>query len=142
MDLESSKIMHLCEKYYDKETFSHAKRVYHIVNSGPWGSIERTLGSIVALWHDLLEDTSCTEEDLKKCCLDVEVLEAVKLLTKPKGEKYTLYCKKLKQESVTSRAGFIAWIVKLADMKDHLSQKNTLTDRLKEKYLAGLAELL
>jgi hypothetical protein len=33
-------------------------------------------------------------------------------------------------------------MVKLADMKDHLMLKETLTDKLKEKYLTGLAELL
>lgn len=32
--------------------------------------------------------------------------------------------------------------VKIADMKDHLSQKETLTERLKEKYLEGLVILL
>lgn len=35
-----------------------------------------------------------------------------------------------------------AYWVKLADMKDYLSLTNTLTDRLKEKYLSRLRYLL
>ena len=34
------------------------------------------------------------------------------------------------------------WWVKLADMKDHLSQRDTLTERLKNKYSKALAILL
>ena len=34
------------------------------------------------------------------------------------------------------------WWVKLADMKDHLSQRETLTQRLKDKYTNALAILL
>ena len=32
--------------------------------------------------------------------------------------------------------------VKIADMRDHLEQTDTLTDKLKEKYLAALPYLL
>lgn len=35
-----------------------------------------------------------------------------------------------------------AYWVKLADMKDHLSLTDTLTDKLKEKYLSGMRYLL
>ena len=38
--------------------------------------------------------------------------------------------------------GSIAYWVKLADMKDHLTLTDTLTEKLKEKYLRGLAILL
>ncbi len=135
-------IMNLCERYYEKETLAHAKRVYYYAQESSWDAIERCIGGLVALCHDLLEDTSCTVEDLSELCSDPEFIEAVKILTKPRGEKYVSYCKRIKQTSLTCRAGRIAWFVKLADIKDHLSQKETLTDRLKEKYLAGLAELL
>lgn len=35
-----------------------------------------------------------------------------------------------------------AYWVKLADMKDHLAQTDTLTDKLKDKYLTALPYLL
>ena len=36
----------------------------------------------------------------------------------------------------------LAYIVKLCDIKDHLTQKETLTDSLKERYLKALPVLL
>ena len=39
---------------------------------------------VVALLHDVLEDTDATEEELKRYC-DYEMLEAVKLVTKTDG---------------------------------------------------------
>lgn len=138
----NDKLLEFCERYYDKDTMEHAKRVYYYAQDSMWDAIERSIGGLVALCHDLLEDTSCTVKDLSKLCSDPDFVIAVKILTKNKGEKYVAYCKRIKQASLECLAGRIAWFVKLADIKDHLSQRDTLTDRLKEKYLAGLAELL
>ena len=54
---------------------------------------------------------------------------------------YDEYCDIIKL-SAKPDWGKCAWFVKLADMKDHLSQVETLTPRLKEKYLSGLRYLL
>ena len=35
-----------------------------------------------------------------------------------------------------------AWWVKLADIKDHLAQTDTLTERLRDKYVGALPYLL
>lgn len=64
------------------------------------------------------------------------------LLTHDKENmSYDEYCKRIK-DSVNTPAGKLAWFVKIADMKDHLNKTDTLTDKLKEKYLSGLRYLL
>ena len=84
--------------------------------------------------HDLKEDTDWSGGGLSKHfndCLD--------WLTKPKDMDYIEYIKRIKKWADTRQEAY--W-VKLADMKDHLAQTETLTDKLKEKYLAALPYLL
>ena len=49
---------------------------------------------ITALFHDLLEDTDATVEDLVALGLECYEIEAVKLLTKPHKEDYMHYVSK------------------------------------------------
>lgn len=127
--------------YYDEETYKHALRVMEYVSEMfiISSETERDICMSLALMHDLIEDTSFDIVDLPP--EEPNFKRALELLTKPRSMSYIDHCKKLKEESGTY-AGRLAYWVKLADMKDHLNQKETLTDRLKEKYLAGMAELL
>ena len=43
---------------------------------------------IVGLLHDILEDTECTEEELKEIGCDDEIIEAIKSVTRRKDEQY------------------------------------------------------
>lgn len=43
---------------------------------------------IVALLHDIFEDTSCTEDELRKIGCDDEIIEAIKSVTRRKDEQY------------------------------------------------------
>lgn len=94
---------------------------------------------ILAIFHDLLEDTDVTYEELVEVSgMSEEFLRnQLGVLTKDKNESYIDYIKRLKESGYRW-----AYIVKLADMKDHLMQKETLTDKLKEKYWEALPELL
>lgn len=130
-------------KFYDIETRHHAERVSDYVFESPFiKDIDMIEASCIGLMHDLLEDTDYDpDKDDQSCwCFD-EMIEAVKLLTKPKDMSYDDYCKKL-HDGTNAHVGMLAYIVKLADIKDHLSQVDTLTPRLKEKYLSGLRYLL
>lgn len=75
--------------------------------------------------------------------IDSKVLER---LTKKTSENYIDYIKRLRTLRDSSETDtidlIVAYIVKLADMKDHLMQKDTLTDKLKEKYWNALPYLL
>lgn len=132
----------LAEQYYDADTFAHAKRVAGYAYANPatnsWESIDLDILYQTALFHDILEDTDFEFYSPKNRYLFwTDAIDAVKILTKEKNETYVEYCRRIRDSG-----NQIAYIVKLADMKDHLSLKETLTPRLKEKYLSGLAELL
>lgn len=136
--------LQLAMEKYDKKTYEHAMRVAGYVAEQDelfLGDIEDAI--IIAILHDLIEDTDVAIEDIKVIFGNSTIItRGVFLLTKPKDMSYINYCQRLKKESAESLAGICAYRVKLADMKDHLNLKETLTDKLKEKYLAGLAELL
>lgn len=68
---------------------------------------------IVALLHDVVEDTSVTLEDLKAEGFDDDIIKAVKCLTKRKGDDYEDYI-------VRVGRNLIARHVKIKDLEDNL----------------------
>ena len=123
----------VAKEYYDEKTFHHAMRVA--------GYVSQDNCIILAMMHDLLEDTdyvfpiySDTDDE------EWYINNCLELLTRDKkNSTYETYLQKIKEEYKNYPE--VYW-VKLADMKDHLSQTDTLTDKLKEKYLAALPYLL
>ena len=88
--------------------------------------------TIVALLHDVVEDTDMTFEDLKKEGFSNEVIEALKLLTHNYNIDYFEYIKKIATNP-------IALDVKLADLKHNsdTSRLNKVTPvdiQRKKKY--------
>lgn len=69
---------------------------------------------IVAVLHDVLEDTKITEKDLIKEGFCKEIVEAVVCLTKKENEYYFDYITRVKQNN-------IARVVKLADLEDNMN---------------------
>ncbi len=131
----------MCSKYYDIKTLQHCLRVakYAVENVCLRSDDDRQIAFIVALCHDLLEDTNISIETIAEVTeLNVNFLTNVLgALTRKKSETYLDYIKRLKQNQSP-----YPYIVKMADMKDHLSKKDTLTEKLKEKYWNVLPELL
>ena len=135
--MKVSKAMELAARYYDENTYAHAMRVAGYVAQNMTIPYEyRDECVALAICHDLIEDTECSVVGFPD-----NFGEALKLLTKPKGEDYVEYCKRLRPTRGTHYQNCAYW-VKLADMKDHLILTDTLTEKRKEKYLAGLAVLL
>ena len=89
----------------------------------------------LAIMHDLLEDT----EYQINSALGTYFNKCLKLITKSKEESYIDYIKSIREHAETYK---LTYWVKLADMKDHLMETETLTDKLKEKYLAAMPYLL
>lgn len=140
LDREPVKVsyaLRVAKEYYDKSTYDHAIRVAQFVADNrmiPGECIEECIA--LAIMHDLKEDTLYKGDELPK-----NFEEALELLTKPQNMSYVDYLQDIKDNTNTS-SGECAWWVKIADIKDHLSQTETLTDKLKEKYLAALPYLL
>ena len=135
-----SDVTSYCHSKYNAKTFQHCLRVAAFASQNVClDNEEKEIAYIFALCHDLLEDTDAKPVDIVHITglpLGL-VLEVLKALTKDKSEDYNSYIKRLKQTN-----NKFAYIVKIADMKDHLCQTETLTDRLKEKYWLALPELL
>lgn len=127
--------LRMAKMYYKPETYAHALRVAQYVAENPMIPYEKMDDCIaLAIMHDLKEDTAWRGGGL-----DEYFSECLNLITKPKEMNYIDYIKKIHDYSDAMPEAY--W-VKLADMKDHLTQIETLTDKLKEKYLAALPYLL
>ena len=132
----------LCQNFYKPEKFQHCLSVARYVyeNVCLETEEEKVLGFCIRLCHDIFEDTEATAEDICDVIQipAIEWIEEVMIaLSRQEGESYLDYIKRLKECSDK-----IAYIVNLADMKDHLMQKDTLTEKLKETYYEALPELL
>lgn len=123
--------------YYSTETFNHAMRVAAYVAENPLIPYSIMADCIaLAIMHDLWKDTKYPKEDI---FLGEHISRCLDLLTKGNEQNYIEYIDMIKV--CADKCQEVYW-VKIADMKDHLSQTDTLTDKLKEKYLAALAHLL
>lgn len=68
---------------------------------------------IVALLHDVVEDTPITLEELKAEGFSDELLNALKCLTKVKGEDYKTFIERVSTNSLATK-------VKIQDLKDNM----------------------
>ena len=137
-----SSVLRLCASAYKLETYMHCLRVAeYAANNVVVKDDEdrRETAYILGLCHDLLEDTEVTLEHISEATgYSLGFLgNVLGALTKQSGESYVDYIQRVK-----SNSSFYTYVVKLADMKDHLTQVNTLTDKLKEKYWEALPYLL
>ena len=86
----------------------------------------------VAYLHDVIEDTELTLEDLYEYGFSKEVIEAVDIITKKRGEDYQSYLNSVKKNK-------LARAVKLADLRHNsdLTRLTKVTEKdieRKEKY--------
>jgi len=107
-----------------EDYIKHPEKVASFVNSDE--------EKAVAYLHDVIEDTELTLEDLHEYEFSKEVIEAVDIITKKKGEDYRSYLNSVKKNK-------LARAVKLADLR-HNSDLTRLTKvtekdiKRKEKY--------
>lgn len=111
--------------------------VFHPFHLAEQMTTEET--TIVALLHDLVEDTDYTIEDLVNMGFHQAVTDAIALMTHAEGVDYMDYIGKIKDNP-------IAKAVKLADLKHNsdltrLDQVDESALRRKEKYRKAIALL-
>ena len=136
--LNLGELIELAEKQYPKNKFIHATRVatYAMEKAMMRRDVDPIEAYAVGIAHDLLEDTKCTQSDLF-AIMDKKLVYDVVCLTKAEGTPYEEYI-----ESIVKYGSPLSILVKSADMKDHMTQTETLTDKLKEKYLPNLKYFL
>lgn len=128
--------LRMAATYYPDDKYNHALRVMqYVAENGMIANEKKDDCIALAIMHDLWEDTKYP----RGCGLDEEFAKCLDLLTKRKDVDYIDYVKEIKKYSDTHP---MAYWVKLADMKDHLAQTETLTDKLRDKYLKALPYLL
>lgn len=84
---------------------------------------------IVAVLHDVVEDTPTTLEDLRNEGFSEKILDALDCLTRREGEPYEDFIQRIKANSIARK-------VKLADLEDNMDVRR-LPD-LREKDLERL----
>ena len=87
--------------------------------------VEGEEAQIVAVLHDVIEDTSVTADDLRHAGFSEQIVAAVLCVTHRKGEPYADYVVRCKANDVARR-------VKLADLADNTRPDRTILrpDRL------------
>lgn len=134
----TKKAMRLCYEAHQGQTDkSGIPYVVHPIHVAEQMTDEQT--TIVALLHDVIEDTDYTLQDLEKMGFEQSVLDALTLMTHKKGVPYLEYVAKLKDNP-------IARAVKLADLRHNsdLSRLDVVDEKAKSrlgKYKAAI-ELL
>ena len=94
-----------------------------------------TVEKIVAVLHDVIEDSSFTIQQLKQNGFSKKVLDAVSLLTKKENQSYQDYISVIKKNPLAAK-------IKLADLKDNMNtgrlKKITVDDKERlKKYKAA-----
>lgn len=127
----TKKALKLCfEAHKEQVDKSGIPYVFHPFHLAEQMTDEAT--TVVALIHDVVEDTATTFEDLEKQGFSDEIINALKLLTHDKGVPYMDYVAEIK----TNR---IATVVKLADLRHNsdLTRLDVIDEKAlnrKEKY--------
>lgn len=109
----------------------------------PWevaSQLDDEASVIVALLHDVIEDTDITYDDLRKEGFSEKIIEGIKGVTKIEGEDYMDFVKRAKQNEISRK-------VKIADLRHNmdLTRLEIVTERdliRQEKYKKALEYLL
>lgn len=76
------------------------------------GHVEETEGKILGWLHDVLEDTSVTEDDLRAAGFPERIILRLRRLTRKDGQKYSEYIRLVAKDRLTRK-------VKLADLENN-----------------------
>ncbi len=134
----TKKALKLCFKAHKRQKDkSGMPYVFHPFHLAEQMVTEET--TIVALLHDVVEDTRYTFRHLEKMGFEKPIIEALRLLTHNDGSKYMEYVAKIKNNP-------IAKAVKLADLRHNsdLSRLDSVDNKAierRQKYLAAIEYL-
>lgn len=111
----------VAEKFKDKVDKAGYPYIQHLIRVADVAANmchinEKTSSQLyqVGLLHDIFEDTDTSVEELREY-VDEEIINAVKILTRPQDVTYMDYI-----NSITKSDNILAIIVKLIDLKDNM----------------------
>ncbi len=136
---DTKKALKLCfEAHKNQVDKSGLPCVFHPFHLAEQMTDERT--TIVALLHDIVEDTDYTLDDLRNMGFESDIIEALMLMTHDKAVPYMEYVAKIKNNP-------IARAVKLADLRHNsdLSRLDIVDEKAlkrKEKYSEAIRLLI
>ena len=119
------------KEQYDKSGMPYVFHPFTVAQS-----VDDENSTIVALLHDILEDTETTTDELRELGFNEEIIEALEYLNHDKNVDYFDYIKNISTNKIATK-------VKIADLKHNsdLSRLNEITqkdlDRV-EKYKKSL----
>ena len=131
----TKKALKLCfEAHKDQKDKSGIPYVFHPFHLAEQMETEET--TIVALLHDVVEDTDYTIDDIKNMGFSDAIIDAIRLMTHNDGSDYMDYVRRIKSNP-------IAKAVKLADLRHNsdLSRLDKVDDKAltrREKYLKAM----
>ena len=123
----TEKALNICfEAHKEQKDKSDLPYVFHPFHLAEQMETEETI--IVALLHDVMEDTPITADDLRKEGFSEAIIEALLLLSHDKDAVYLDYVKKIKSNP-------IAKAVKLADLRHNsdLTRLHKVDDKAIER---------
>ncbi len=127
----SKKALKLCfeahKEHVDKSGMPYVFHPFHLAEQ-----MTDEVTTVVALLHDVVEDTNLNFDDLEKQGFSDEIINALKLLTHDKSVPYMDYVAEIKKNRIATK-------VKLADLKHNsdltrLSVVDEKALKRKEKY--------
>ena len=136
-----AKALELCKKHHADQIDKNGRVYYeHPIRIATFAESDEE--KIVALLHDIIEDTPLTAIDLENNGISKECIEAILLLTKLNGESYGEYIRKIKLSG-----NKLAIKIKILDLKDNsnLTRISLLTEKdlvRTEKYIRALRILM
>ena len=132
---DTKKALKICFDAHKNQTDkSGLPYVFHPFHLAEQMKTEET--TIVALLHDVVEDTDITLEDLKEKGFSKEIIDAIALMTHDDDTDYMDYVREIKKNP-------IAKAVKLADLRHNsdLSRMDVIDEKVLErrkKYLEAI----
>ncbi len=125
---------HLNQKYANEPYINHVKRVHDMVCK--FGNSEDSLAEIVAILHDVVEDSNVSLEEIEED-FGKQISQAVDAMTRRNKESYSDYIKRLSENR-------LAKIVKVCDLIENLTNSyvNSGYEHLRIRYKSSLVYLI
>lgn len=112
---------------YDKGGYPYITHSLHLAEQ-----MDSSDETVVALLHDVIEDSDWTAEKLLQTGIPKDLVDIVELLTRKKDEPYKTYINRLAENSLARK-------VKMADLRHNMSlSRCEIPNSLYERYAEAL----